>query len=142
MGFCVGLFYSITQFLFSQELNNFLNSSLHNASGSPAKQLFMVGPNTRVDDLNPGSLTRARCMLYVKVKVSLYRLMPYFTCTYYFCEVSLGLLQLIITFIHRTYIFNVNGEIYLKVFSFCRHSCSCTMAWWRPILEVETSCQI
>jgi len=43
-------------------------------------------------------------------------------------KVSLGLLQLIVTFIHRTYIFNVKGEVYLMVFSFCRQSCSCTMA--------------
>jgi len=30
-------------------------------------------------------------------------------------KVSLGLLQLIIAFIQRTYIFNVNGEIYFMV---------------------------
>jgi hypothetical protein len=80
MGFCAWLFYSIIQFLFSQELNNILNSSLHNAPGTSAEQLS----NTRVDDLNPSSLTQARCMMYGNVKLSLYRWMSYFTCTYYF----------------------------------------------------------
>lgn len=76
-------FYSITQFVFTG-IDNFLNSSLHNASGTPAEHLFMAGPNTKLDGLNPGSLTRARCTLYVNFKVSVYRWMSYFICTYYF----------------------------------------------------------
>jgi hypothetical protein len=41
------------------------------------------------------------------------------------------------------YIFNVKGAIsYLKVFGSCMRLCTCTMAWWWPILVVETSCQV
>ena len=33
------------------------------------------------------------------------------------------------------------GDSYLMVLSFCMHSCSCIMAWWRPTFKVENRCQ-
>jgi len=59
----------------------------------------------------------------------------------------LGPISIDYTFIHCIYIFNVfvmkKGEICCPlVLSFCMHSCSCKMAWWWPLLEVETSCQV